>query len=126
MAQKTKMEQTANLGSDWWNESIDHLELKHAYDEGAVVATSNPVITLQSVKNHPDLWNPEIDKMIIEHPNSSEDEILWLLIDKVGKKAAEILMPVYERTDGQKGKLSLQVNPKYYSCLLYTSPSPRD
>ena len=52
--------------------------------------------------------------MIIEHPHCSEDEILWLLIDKVGKKAAEILMPVYERTDGQKGKLSLQVNPKYY------------
>ena len=114
MSQKTKMQQTTDLGSDWWNDSNDHLELKHAYDEGAVGATSNPVITLQSVKNHPDLWNPEIDKMIIEHPNCSEDEILWLLIDKVGKKAAEILMPVYERTDGQKGKLSLQVNPKYY------------
>ena len=75
MSQKTKMQQTNDLGSDWWNDSNDHLELKHAYDEGAVGATSNPVITLQSVKNHPDLWNPEIDKMIIEHPNSSEDEI---------------------------------------------------
>ena len=52
--------------------------------------------------------------MIIEHPSYSEDEILWLLIDKVGKKAAEILLPVYERTNGEKGKLSLQVNPKYY------------
>ena len=114
MSEKTKMEQTADLGSDWWNDSNDHLELKHAYNEGAVGATSNPVITLQSVKNHPDLWNPEIDKMIIEHPHCSEDEILWMLIDKVGKKAAEILLPVFEKTNGEKGKLSLQVNPKYY------------
>ena len=41
MAQKTKMQQTTDLGSDWWNDSNDHLELKHAYDEGAVGAPSN-------------------------------------------------------------------------------------
>ena len=28
MSQKTKMQQTTDLGSDWWNDSNDHLELK--------------------------------------------------------------------------------------------------
>ena len=114
MSVKTKMQQTTDCGSDWWNDSNDHVELQHAFDEGAVGATSNPVITFQSVKNHPDLWMPVIDEMILENQQASEDEILWMLIDSVGKKAAKILLPVYENTNRQKGKLSLQVNPKYY------------
>lgn len=114
MSVKTKMQQTTDCGSDWWNDSNDHVELQHAFDEGAVGATSNPVITFQSVKNHPDLWMPVIDEMILENQQASEDEILWMLIDSVGKKAAKILLPVYEKTNRQKGKLSLQVNPKYY------------
>ena len=108
------MQQTIELGSDWWNDSNDHIELQHAVDEGAVGATSNPVITCIAVKNHPDIWLPVIDKMIESNSTASEDDILWDLIDEVGKKAAEILLPVYEKTNGQKGKLSLQVNPKYY------------
>ena len=114
MSVKTKMQQTTDCGSDWWNDSNDHVELQHAFDEGAVGATSNPVITFQSVKNHSDLWMPVIDEMILENQQASEDEILWMLIDSVGKKAAKILLPVYEKTNRQKGKLSLQVNPKYY------------
>ena len=114
MSVKTKMQQTTDCGSDWWNDSNDHVELQHAFDEGAVGATSNPVITFQSVKNHPDLWMPVIDEMILKNHQASEDEILWMLIDSVGKKAAKILLPVYEETNRKKGKLSLQVNPKYY------------
>ena len=114
MSVNTKMHQTTDCGSDWWNASNAHVELQHAFDEGAVGATSNPVITFQSVKNHPDLWMPVIDEMILENQQASEDEILWMLIDSVGKKAAKILLPVYEKTNRQKGKLSLQVNPKYY------------
>jgi transaldolase len=57
---------------------------------------------------------PVIDEMILKNQQASEDEILWMLIDSVGKKAAKILLPVFEETNRQKGKLSLQVNPKYY------------
>ena len=114
MKEKTKMQQATELGSDWWNDSNDHVELQHAYEEGAVGATSNPVITLNSVKNHPKTWLPVIDKLIASNQTASEDEILWLLMDQVGKRAANILLPVYYDTKGEKGKLSLQVNPKYY------------
>ncbi len=111
---KTKMQLTSELGSDWWNDSNDHALLQHAVDEGAVGATSNPIITKAAVESHPDVWNPVIDRLIKDHPEKSEDEIAWLLVDEVGRRAAAILEPVYERTDGRKGKLSLQVSPKYY------------
>jgi len=108
------MQKTSDLGSDWWNDSNDHVELQDAVNEGAVGATSNPVITCAAVKNHPDVWMPVIDDMIESNSSGSEDDILWDLIDEVGKRAAKILLPVYEATNKQKGKLSLQVNPKYY------------
>jgi transaldolase len=111
---KTKMQLTSELGSDWWNDSNDHVQLQHAVSEGAVGATSNPVITKAAVAAHPDVWNPVIDRLISDHPEQSEDEIAWLLVDEVGRRAAAILEPVYERTEGRKGKLSLQVSPKYY------------
>jgi len=111
---KSKMQKTSDLGSDWWNDSNDHVELQDAVNEGAVGATSNPVITCAAVKNHPDVWMPVIDDMIESNSSGSEDDILWDLIDEVGKRAAKILLPVYEATNKQKGKLSLQVNPKYY------------
>ncbi|MCH7613745.1 MAG: transaldolase [Candidatus Marinimicrobia bacterium] len=108
------MQLTSEFGTDWWNDSNDHSELQHAVNEGAVGATSNPVITKASVAAHPDVWLPVIDRLIEENPTSTEDEIAWLLGDQVGERAAKILEPVYEKTNGQKGKLSLQVNPKYY------------
>lgn len=111
---KTKMQLTSEFGTDWWNDSNDHSELQHAVDEGAVGATSNPVITKASVAAHPDVWLPVIDRLIEENTTSTEDEISWMLGDHVGKRAAKILEPIYENTNGQKGKLSLQVNPKYY------------
>ena len=111
---KTKMQLTSEFGTDWWNDSNDHSELQHAVKEGAVGATSNPVITQAAVAAHPDVWLPVIDRLIEENTTSTEDEIAWMLGDHVGRRAAKILEPIYENTNGQKGKLSLQVNPKYY------------
>ncbi len=64
---KTKMQLTSEFGTDWWNDSNDHSELQHAVDEGAVGATSNPVITKASVAAHPDVWLPVIDRLINEN-----------------------------------------------------------
>jgi len=111
---KTKMQITSDFGSDWWNDSCDLKELQDAVDQGAVGATSNPVIIKMVVENKPDEWLPVIDRLISENPNGTEDEITWALVDDIGTRAAKILEPVYHQTNGEKGKLSLQVSPKYY------------
>jgi len=66
------------------------------------------------VKQEPELWLPVLQGLIKEHPRDTEEEITWKLIETIGVRAASILAPVYEKHKGQKGKLSLQVNPKYY------------
>lgn len=111
---QTKMQVMSNLGADWWNDSCATDELSQAAQEGAVGATSNPVIVSAAVKSQEELWLPVLDKIIQDNPSDTEDDIAWKLIATIGKEAAKLLYPVYERTNGEKGYLSMQVNPKFY------------
>ena len=52
--------------------------------------------------------------MIAENPSDTEDDLAWKLIHTLAIDAASRLKPVYDRTRGAKGFLSVQVNPKYY------------
>ena len=99
---KTKMQITSDFGSDWWNDSCDLKELQDAVDQGAVGATSNPVIIKMVVENKPDEWLPVIDRLISENPNGTEDDITWDLVDDIGTRAAKILEPVYHQTNGSQ------------------------
>lgn len=108
------MQQTAALGTDFWNDSCDLKELSDALEHGAVGATSNPVIVATVVKNAPELWNPVIDRLVHDCPTGDEDEIAWELTAELGRQASALLHPEYERSGGRKGRLSLQVNPKKF------------
>jgi len=105
---------TTRLGTDFWNDSCDPIELREAVAEGAVGATSNPVIVYQVVKNGRERWVPVLDRLIAESPSATEDEIAWMLITEVAHVAAGILRPVYDETRGRKGYLSVQVDPKLF------------
>jgi transaldolase len=43
-----------------------------------------------------------------------EDDVAWELIEETAVRAAELLLSVFEREGGRKGRLSIQTNPKYY------------
>lgn len=111
---RSNIQRTIDLGADFWNDSCDLRELGEAVAEGAVGATSNPVIVGQAVAAARETWMPILDQIAAEYPESSEDEIAWQLIDRVGRRASELLLPVYEATKGRKGFLSMQVNPKLH------------
>ena len=110
----SRMSQMTALGADWWNDSGVPAELSEAVALGAVGGTSNPVIVSQAVKAQPALCNPIIDRLLVEHPADTEDDIAWKLIHTLAVDAASRLLPVYVATRGVKGFLSTQVNPKYY------------
>lgn len=111
---KTKMQLTGEAGTDFWNDSCSVKELSEAVAQGAVGATSNPVIVFNVVKQETEQWQGALDQLIAMHAEATEDEIAWKLIEHIACKAAKVLEPVYERTRGKKGRLSLQVNPKLY------------
>ncbi|MFH1618433.1 MAG: transaldolase family protein [bacterium] len=110
----SKMQLTTKLGADFWNDSCALNELNEAVENGAVGATSNPVIVYSVVHEDRGRWTPVLDRIIRDNGNDSESEIAWKLIEIIGKEAAAILAPVYKSTGGRKGFLSVQVNPQFY------------
>ncbi|KMZ53693.1 transaldolase family protein [Dorea sp. D27] len=116
--EKTRMQQTAETGmTDVWNDSCSLSELEYAIANGAVGATTNPVIVLNVLKKEMNLWEERICQMVEEMQEATEDDIAWKLIEEMGLRGAEKLMLVFEREKGMKGRLSMQTNAKYYrSC----------
>ncbi len=112
---KSPLHQTVTTTStDFWNDSCSVEELNYAIEHGAVGATSNPTIVLDVLKKEMYLWKDRIHQVIDENPNWTEDQITWKIFEEIGLKGAELLLPVYEREQGRKGRLSIQTNPSYY------------
>ena len=100
--------------TDLWNDSCSIKELTYAIEHGAVGATSNPTIVYNVLKQELGLWKDRIEQLINENPSWSELEITWKIFEEIGLKGAELLLPVFEREGGKKGRLSIQTNPANY------------
>lgn len=98
-----------------WNDSCSCEELRYAIDNGAVGATTNPVIVLSVLKSELPQWTPVIHTLCEKHPSYSEDEIAWELIKAMGTKASTLLLPKYKETNGTQGRISFQTNAKFYN-----------
>ena len=109
------LNQTAGIGStDYWNDSCSTEELAYAIANGAVGATSNPTIVMAVLKKELPVWRGRILELIAANPTATEVDVAWKLIEEMAVKAAALLMPVFEREKGRKGRLSLQTNPTFY------------
>jgi transaldolase len=112
---KSPLHQTvATTATDFWNDSCSIEELTYAIEHGAVGATSNPTIVGEVLSRELDDWRGRIAEIVAGNPSWTEDEVTWLLIEEMAVKAAKLLLPVFEREGGRKGRLSIQTDPKLY------------
>jgi transaldolase len=102
------------MATDYWNDSCSIKELTYAIERGAVGATSNPTIVLDVLKQEMPLWRERIRQIIVENPDWTEEQVSWKLIEEMAVKGAMLLLPIFEREQGKKGRLSIQTNPTYY------------
>jgi len=100
--------------TDVWNDSCSVEELNYAIENGAVGATTNPVIVGEVLKKEMHLWKDRILEIIKEMPEGTEEDIAWKLNEEMAIKGAELLKPVFDRENGLKGRISIQTNAKYY------------
>lgn len=108
------LSRTAALGTDYWNDSCSIEELTYAVERGAVGATSNPTIVGDVLGREMDLWRDRIAEIISENPTFTEDDVAWKLIEEMAVRASKLLLGVFERENGLKGRLSIQTNPKFF------------
>lgn len=98
-----------------WNDSCSCKELAYAIENGAVGATTNPVIVLQVLKGELSEWEHTIKEVIAQNATWSEDEVAWDMIKRMGHKASELLLPKFYETKGKQGRISFQTNAKFYN-----------
>jgi transaldolase len=107
-------ETVSTTKTDVWNDSCSTRELTYAIENGAVGATTNPTIVSSVLKEEMPVWSPRIRELIAQNPEWSEVEISWEIIEEMAVKGAGLLLPVFERENGRKGRISIQTNPANY------------
>lgn len=107
-------ETVSTTETDVWNDSCAMSELQYSIANGSVGATTNPSIVLSVLKKELGAWKGTIAKAIQDNPTADEEIIAWKVIEEMGLRGAELLMPIFEREKGRKGRLSMQTSPVYY------------
>jgi transaldolase len=103
-----------NLGQSLWLDNItrdllDHGTLQHYIDELSVTGlTSNPTIFDQAIK-HSTAYDQALRQKLKEG-QSGEDLFFELALEDL-TRAADLFRPIYDRTNGVDGWVSLEVSP---------------
>ena len=74
--------------------------------------TTNPPLSLGAVKSDPAFWNEWIDALIVDNPGLTQHEYFWLTYREVIKRGSEMMLPIWEASDGRYGYISGQLDPR--------------
>lgn len=94
-------------GTKLWLDSIDPDLVRKNYAAGAVGATSNPIIVSDLIKTGRfDAHMGELfDKGLDDH------DAAWEMNDKLVKEASAVFKPVFDKTKGNTGYVSFELDP---------------
>lgn len=104
----------AETATDIWNDSCAVDELEYAIANGAVGATANPTIVSDVWKADPTRWRATTRDIADEHPDWTEVDLAWAIVEAMSLEAAPLLLPAFKRFDGRQGRLSMQTNPTFW------------
>jgi transaldolase/glucose-6-phosphate isomerase len=109
----TKLHELAELGQSAWYDNIrrallDSGELQSLVEAGVTGVTSNPSIFEKAIAGSAD-YDVALGHLVTE--GKSEEEIYEALALEDIRRTADLLRPVYDRTDGADGYISLEVSP---------------
>jgi transaldolase len=105
------LKMATTTATELWNDSCSVRELEYALANGATGATSNPPIILAVLRKELDAWKERIAQLVDEDQTANEDAISLKLAEELALRGARVLLPVFERERGLKGRMSMQVNP---------------
>ena len=100
--------------TEFWNDSCAVGELEHAIANGATGATSNPPLVLDVLRQEPEPWALRARELYAALPAATEADLAWRIAEEIAVRGAGLLEPVFERTAGRQGRLSIQVSPVLY------------
>jgi transaldolase len=108
-----RLRRMQELGQAPWvdelsREDIQNGGLQQMIEDGIVGMTSNPAIFQKAIANS-DLYDDQLQELARREEDPKE--IFWEVARTDIQAACDIFMPVYERTGGEDGFISLEVQP---------------
>ena len=107
-------EMSQTTPTKFWNDNCSVKDIAFTMEHGAVGATSNPVLVGMVLDAELDSYASLIRKTIADNPTASEDDIAWIINEYMVAECAKLLRPVYDKTEGKSGYISIQTNAKFY------------
>jgi len=111
------LKKMSDLGQSLWYDNIERSllnegELARMVAEDHIVGvTSNPTIFQKAISGS-QAYDAQIDEFVSKNPTIHIKELYEALAIEDIQSAADVLQPVYERTDGGDGYVSLEVSPE--------------
>jgi transaldolase len=108
-----RLQKMQELGQAPWVDELSREDLKSGelgrmIEDGIVGVTSNPAIFQKAIANS-DLYDEQLQELA--QRENDPKEIFWEVARVDIQDACDIFMPVYERTGGEDGFISLEVQP---------------
>ncbi|MCL2391945.1 MAG: transaldolase [Oscillospiraceae bacterium] len=100
--------------TQYWNDSCSINELTYAIERGAVGATTNPVIVKGVLDSELDRYREYISGLVSANPTFTEDELAWIVVEKMAVDGAKLLAPLFDAKKGT-GRISIQTSTKYFN-----------
>ncbi len=128
MEKTDRVAELRRLGQSVWLDQIDRRkiesgELAQYRDEGVVGVTANPTIFAKALESS-DVYAPEISRRL--HSGHDAESVVWDMLIEDVQAAADIFRPVYERTHGGDGFVSIEVSPEVARDTQRTIDAARD
>jgi transaldolase len=98
----------SNTKTSWWHDSADPAELAKGLADGAVGVTTNPLLSYQAIRAHPERWTEWLRRV---PANSNPAQRAEAIVSVIVRRTAEQLLPVYTQTQAEQGYVCAQVNP---------------
>lgn len=108
------LQQLKNYGQSVWYDNIDRAQLVSGQfqrlldEDGVVGVTANPTIFQKSI-SHGTAYDDQMNQLVRE--GRSTNEIYEALVIQDIRTVADKLRPIYDRTSGRDGYVSLEVSP---------------
>lgn len=103
----TPIESLVACGTKVWLDSIDPDLVAKNFKLGASGATSNPIIIADLIKTG--RFDPIIAQNLAKGHN--DHNVAWRVTDQLVRDAQEVFKPVHERTKGNDGYVSFELDP---------------
>lgn len=103
----TPLESLIQTGTKVWLDSIDPQLVDSNYKLGVSGATSNPVIVSGLIDSGK--YNEWIEELTSQ--GKDKDDIAWTITDRLVQRAQDVFLPVWERTKGNDGYVSFELDP---------------